>query len=48
MRRGLFLMARVDGDPVRLRQIVTSQFVNALKFVLTGGTGTLTLRQDKG
>ncbi|GAA3246013.1 sensor histidine kinase [Streptomyces labedae] len=36
---------RVNGDSVRLRQIVTNQLTNALKFVPHGGTATVTLCQ---
>ncbi|WP_432003440.1 sensor histidine kinase [Streptomyces sioyaensis] len=39
---------RVDGDEVRLRQVVTNQLTGALKFVPAGGTVTITLHQDDG
>ena len=39
---------RVTGDAVRLRQVITNQLTNALKFVPAGGTVTLTLRTDGG
>lgn len=38
----------VNGDTVRLRQIVTNQLTNALKFVPAGGSVTATLHADGG
>lgn len=38
---------RVDGDPVRLRQIVTNQLTNVVKFVPAGGTVTVRLFREE-
>ncbi|MGW1894689.1 sensor histidine kinase [Streptomyces sp. NPDC002004] len=39
---------RVEGDPLRLGQIITNQLVNALKFVPPGGRVTITLGEEDG
>ncbi|WP_102143140.1 sensor histidine kinase [Mycobacterium hubeiense] len=40
------LEVTVEGDPDRLRQIVTNLLTNAAKFVSSGGTVTVAVRSD--